>query len=230
MLTDPCRSPLSSVPFDLLILHVVVPPTLAVLRPRVRTSRLWDKFWHSTCSNLRLSCLLHGRTYAGECQAGPYRMGRFWAILDNILQLVFGNYDPTATYARVPASDQVALLPPTERRKSGVFVQVDADGSPTSAEAKMRMLRQDQRARAMKRDPTRDYTIVWLPQYWRTRIHVFVSISVTVTGVFIALVFFTPIVIGRAMFAMFVNQTVHDGYAYVSDPSKAMFRAHYRLA
>ena len=143
-------------------------------------------------------------------------MGRFWAALDVLLQFVFGKYDPTATYARVPASDQVALLPPTERRKVGVFVPVDEDGAPTSVEAKMRLLRQDQRSRTTKRDPVRDYTIVWLPQYWRTRIHVFVSISVTVTGAFLALVFFAPILIGRGVFAMCLDQPVHDGYAYVS--------------
>ena len=213
-------SPISSVPFDLLFVHLAVPPLLESTRPKQRATKLWHMYWRATSLAFSLTSLLHRKDSVGRRAAvaypGPKILESLWPILDPLTQILFGRYDPTATYARVPASDQVALLPQSERKNGGVFIPLDADGKPKTDEDKIRFLKQDRKARRMKRDPRADYTIVWLPQYWKTRVYAFIFSAITVSSASIAVVFFLPIVVGRAAWGMAVSEPVHDGYTYVS--------------
>ncbi|ORX38932.1 hypothetical protein BD324DRAFT_617907 [Kockovaella imperatae] len=209
-------APLSSVPFDLLYLHLAVPPTLEFLKPSVRGAAIWKFYWTIACRSFCLSSLLHGKRHNAQCQqGGPRILEWIWPILDIPLQRLFGPYDPAGTYARVPAADQVGLLPASERKKGGVFIPLTKEGSPKDDEGKLRLLKQDQRARALKRDPRKDYTVVWLPQYWRTRIHAFIFAAIGVTGWAIAMLLFVPILVGRATLGMLVSEEMHDGYAFL---------------
>jgi E3 ubiquitin-protein ligase MARCH6 len=149
-------------------------------------------------------------------QAGPWLLERFWSILDPFFQLIFGRYDPTATEARVPATDRVALLSQAERRKHGVFIPLDSDGSPTTPEAKLALLKQDRRARQKNRDPRTDYQVIWLPSFWRTRIHAFVFSALTMAATLLALGFFGPLIVGRAVLGMVTAAPLHDGYSYLA--------------
>ena len=214
--------PLSSVPFDLLFVHLVIPPSFDWLRPRHRVKKFWNTYWRITTRQLCLSSLMYGRDRRGRSATdekkagGPRVLEAMWPILDPVFQLAFGRYDPTATDARVPAEDQVALLPQSERRKGGVFVALDENGSPRTPEDKLRLLKQDKRAREAKRDPKNDYTVVWLPQYWRTRVHAFIFAALGMAATCLAILFFGPLVVGRAALAMLTTEPIHDGYSLVS--------------
>lgn len=157
---------------------------------------------------------------------GPKFVEAVWPVLDPIFQFAFGRYNTTATDARVPFSDRVALLSQIERQKDGVFIPLDARGTPTTDQGRMALLKQDRRARQKNRDPRADYTIVWLPQYWRTRIHVFILCALGMASIIIATMFFGPILVGRAALAMVTTTRLHDGYSYVTGTYICLFAAY----
>ncbi|KAK4684277.1 E3 ubiquitin-protein ligase MARCH6, partial [Tremellales sp. Uapishka_1] len=205
--------PLSSVPFDLLFLHLVLPPSWLLLWPYSRSKRMLNMWWKYTVSQYRLTSLLYGQeAAANESQDDPYVLASIWPVLDSIYQFVFGGYDNAATLARVPSADQVALLSPAERRKGGVFVLLDNEGRPKTENGKLNLLKQDKLAREAGRDPQADYTVVWLPRYWRIRIHSFIFSALVTTAFAIAVGFFVPLGIGRLAMGMVFGSGVHDGY------------------
>lgn len=210
--------PLTSVPFDLLFLHLVVPPTAALIRPKHKAKRLWNTYWQLTTRAFALSHLMYGPdnvSSPNEKKHGGLRIFEaVWPVLDRIYQAVFGSYNKAATEARVPATDRVALLTQKERQKDGVFVPLDAAGTPRTAQGKMALLKQDRKARQAKRDPRKDYQIIWLPRYWRTRIHTFVFSALGMASTILAVAFFAPLLVGRAALGM-ITADMHDGYSYV---------------
>ena len=203
--------PLSSVPFDLLFLHLVLPASIDSHRPRHRLKKVWNVYWRNATAAFRLTSLMYGRRRSAEEKD---TQGIF-PVLDKPLQLLFGRYELEQTEARVPGADQIVLLSPAERQKGGVFVPVDASGAPRNFEDKLRLLKQDRASREAGRDPRTDYTVIWLPRYWRTRIHIFIIVTLTVVSMTLAVGFLGPLVVGRATMAMIFTEPMHDGYNLV---------------
>lgn len=143
-------------------------------------------------------------------------LAAIYPILDLPFQLLFGQYDKQQTDARVPGADQIVLLSPSQRKRGGVFVPLDGAGAPHTEEDKLRLLKQDRAAREAGRDPKADYTVISLPRYWRTRIHVFILVALTAASLTMAIGFFTPLVIGREAMRMVFSELPHDGYNLVS--------------
>jgi E3 ubiquitin-protein ligase MARCH6 len=143
---------------------------------------------------------------------------RSWQALDVVAQIVLGRYNNAETLARVPASDSVVLLKAEERQGRGVFVRLDASGSPVTRDDKMMLLQQDRAARAKGRDPRKDYKMVWLPRYWRTRIHFVVLSALVLSGALVATAALAPLVVGRLTLDRAFGRPVHDGYNWVSPP------------
>lgn len=192
----------------MLFIHLVLPASLNSLHPRHRLKKALSIWWRNTTRAFRLSSLIYGLE--------PEKSSRYeaiWPILDRVLQIAFGKYNAEETQARVPNVDQVLLLPPAERKNGGVFVPLQ-DGRPKSEADMIRMLKQNRLARNGGRDERKDYTVVWLPKYWRTRIHVFIFCALVTSGAVIGLAFFTPLVIGRMALGKVFGQ-VHDGYSLV---------------
>lgn len=197
------RSP-SSVPFDLLFVYLAIPPTINMVRPRHKAKRLWNAFWRQTTHAFALAPLMYGQ---------PPRAGSvefIWPVVDPFFQFLFGPYEIAATFARVPATDRVVLMPQPDRKRDGVFVLLDDQGRPKTPEAKTALLLQDRRARQMQRTPKDDYQMIWLPAYWRTRIHAFILCAIGTAGAALASVAYGPLVVGRAALS-----SRHDGYNYI---------------
>ena len=209
--------PWSSVPFDLLFVHLVIPPTVKYIRPVYKAKRLWNTFWRVASGWFCLTSLMYGnsrRAVAEQEKGAVWPSKIVWPIVDPLFQLAFGRYDNTSTDARVPATDRVALLSQAERKEHGVFIPHDKYGAPKSDKAKLALLKQDRRAREKNRVPKDDYQIVWLPRYWRTRVHAFIFAALTVAAWTIALSLFVPLVIGRTALGALTRQPCHDGYSY----------------
>lgn len=176
------------------------------------------QYWRFSTKIFRLRALLIGRRYT--LQRHSTHTGRFehivWALLDIPHQWFFGKYDPTETLMRVPAADSVVLLTANGKRQP-MFIPLNEDKTPKTREAKIRMLRQDVLARRAtpKRDPIKDYTIVRVPRYWRTRVHMFIFATLAASAVFVAVLVVLPILVGRKITSAWVGD-VHDGYSYVS--------------
>lgn len=147
---------------------------------------------------------------------------RSWQVLDFVAQIVLGRYNNGETLARVPASDSVILLRAEERQGRGVFVRLDASGSPVTRDDKMMLLLQDRAARSKGRDPRKDYKMVWLPRYWRTRIHFVILSALVLSGTLVAVAAFGPLVIGRLTLDRTCGRPMHDGYSWVCQLSRCL--------
>lgn len=209
--------PITSVPFDLLFLHLAIPPTIDLVRPQSRARRLFIQWWRAVTTRYRLTNLVAPVPNENERSEAPTKLeNALWPICDWICQKLFGKYRTEATDARVPASDSVVLMPIEQRRKEGgVFVPLDESGIPYNRADKLRLLKQDKIAREAGRLPTSDYTVIWLPKYWRTRIHMFVASALASMSIVIALAVFMPLAVGRMMWKT-LGMDVHDGYSWVS--------------
>ncbi|WVQ93381.1 hypothetical protein IAU59_000450 [Kwoniella sp. CBS 9459] len=214
---DPSFGPLTSIPFDLLFLHLAVPPTIELIRPLHRLRKLLILWWKHTIALYQLDTLISSRRPPKDYNPSA-RLEKVWPILDPIYQVLLGKYDNKSTKARVPASDQVILLPPAQRKlEGGVFIALSDSGTPLNPEDKLRLLKQDKRAREAGRDPKADYEVITLPIYWRTRIHTFIASTLLMGAVVIAMTALGPIVIGRmALYGFGKERGVHDGYAWLA--------------
>ncbi|OXG23731.1 E3 ubiquitin-protein ligase MARCH6 [Cryptococcus neoformans Ze90-1] len=212
---EPTFGPITSVPFDLLFLHLAIPPTIDLVRPQSRARRLFIQWWRAVTTRYRLTNLVAPVPNENERSEAPTKLeNALWPICDWICQKLFGKYRTEATDARVPASDSVVLMPIEQRRKEGgVFVPLDESGIPYNRADKLRLLKQDKIAREAGRLPTSDYTVVWLPKYWRTRIHMFVASALASMSIVIALAVFMPLAVGRMMWKT-LGMDVHDGYSW----------------
>ncbi|WWC73270.1 uncharacterized protein I206_107236 [Kwoniella pini CBS 10737] len=217
---NPTFGPLTSIPFDLLFLHLVVPPTVTYIRPRYRASKLMNIWWKHTISLFRLNTLMARRNTTSDhstLDTRPNKLEKVWPILDPVYQVLFGKYNNESTKSRVPASDQVILLPPAQRKaEGGVFISLNENGVPFTPEDKLRLLKQDRRAREASRDPIRDYEVIHLPQYWRTRVHTFIGTTLVTSALVLAFGAFGPIVTGRLASGLLGgSRSVHDGYNWL---------------
>lgn len=204
---------LSTAPFDYLILSMLTSPSVVKLFPWPSFRRRIERWWRDTISLYNLGSLLrYSRVVQRE---SPYAT-RIWSILDVIDQIVLGRYHNATCKARVPASDGIVLLRPEERKGRGVFVRLDVNGAPTNEEDKMMMLRQDRAAREKHRDPKKDYTVVWLPKYWRTRVHALIMTTLVTAGALACAVLVGPLIAGRLMLDRLLPHPAHDGYNWVS--------------
>ncbi|WWD21007.1 hypothetical protein CI109_105488 [Kwoniella shandongensis] len=213
---DPTHGPLTSVPFDLIFLHLVLPPTLDLIRPRHRGKKALSLWWRYTTSLYRLDGLISTRRERAERDKVPAKWEFIWSILDPICRFLFGPYNPESITARVPASDQVALAPPSQRRaEGGVFIPLDDKGIPLNDKDKMRLLKQDRLAREAGRDPISDYEMIYLPKFWRTRVHVFIGSALAASSTVVALGGFAPLLVGRMAVGWKLG-VVHDGYNWLA--------------
>ena len=157
------------------------------------------------------SLLRNAKTVPPESAAAT----RIWGILDVLDQIILGRYQNHSCRARVPAADSLVLLKPEERRGRGVFIRLDEKGSTTNEEDKMMILRQDRAAREKNRDPKKDYTVVWLPQYWRTRVHALIMTALCAGGLIACTLVVGPLITGRMILDRFLPEPAHDGYNWV---------------
>lgn len=207
------QRPLSSVPFDLLFLHLVLPPSWENLRVYHRLKKGLHAWWIFTIRWLELSSLILGVETTGGPQGKMSQLS--WRVTDTVCQWVFGRYNNRATRARVPGNDRIELLPLTGGRREGMFIPLDDKGAPLNKADELRLLRQDNAARRAQRNPLKDYTVVNLPEYWRTRIHVLLGAGLVSSALLVATIFFIPLAVGRLTTAFLFNVCVFDGYSWV---------------
>lgn len=212
--------PISSTPFDYVLLLLVAPPMLNDIRFRHRIKKLLTLWWHSSSRAFNLTSVMFGpRMPLGhdhdEAESLPIRL--FWGALDVPFRAMFGPYFAGPTFARVPADDHVVLLPRTSGTgREGALVPLTAHGTPRTRADKIRIIRQDLAAHRAKRDPKKDYVTVWLPRYWRTRVYVHILATAIAAGLAVGAAVFTPLLVGRGLMGMVFGK-VHDGYSMVSE-------------
>lgn len=217
-----CSSgPLSPIPFDYIFLLVALPHTIHSIRPQRTLKKFLGVYWRYSTRLLRLDRLLLNSS-DGRDWTQPAKPGRvesiIWNALDIPFRLLFGSYQSDATFARVPAQDRVVLLSVKVRgstRREGMFIPLDDRRQPKTEHDKLKMIRQDLLSRKADRNPVMDFKVVFLPEKWRTRVHVFILSMLAGGGATMGLATLGPIVLGREILKGRFGQ-VHDGYSFVS--------------
>ncbi|KAI9510016.1 hypothetical protein F5148DRAFT_977305 [Russula earlei] len=202
------REPLSDVPIDLLFLHVLFPSTVRFFRPRKVVRKASITMWKYLSARLRLTSYMFGERHPEEEHELPY-----------INWLVFGNSRSKAangvahfhgSYRRVPNSDNVAV--PRDMRATA---RVDNNGFPIDDEARGLIAAQDAEAEKAKRNPKDDYTVVYIPPQFQYRIGLFIFALWVIGCIFVTIAVSTPILLGRAVFNVFSERQMHDGYSFL---------------
>ncbi len=206
-LTCHLSEPLSTVPIDLLFLHLILPYTLRYFRPKKIVKQAGVHVWKFLAMQLRLSSYLFGGRYSTE----EYSLKK-WTLRT----LISTNLDDTevlhdGTFRRVPNSDNVALL-----KDELATVEVDAEGVPVNDIEDRLMQRQNQEAEKAKRNIKDDYTITYMPPRFKYRVITFMVAIWMVCSIFLASSLAIPIIFGRFFFKLFVPYHVHDGYSFIA--------------
>jgi E3 ubiquitin-protein ligase MARCH6 len=113
-------------------------------------------------------------------------------------------------WRRVPANDNVAIV-----RGMRATVEVTEDGKPINdAEARLLKL-QNAEAERHKRNVDEDYTVVYIPPFFKYRVFIFILAVWSVCCVAIAAMLAGPVLLGRRFFLLFTAREVHDGYSFL---------------
>ena len=203
------RELLSTVPYDLIFMHLILPYIIHYFRPRTAARQIGIVAWKWYSRGLRVSSYMFGERYPAEEVA-----------LRGLVRLLFKNATATDVqrlerdggWRRVPANDNVAIV-----RGMRATVEVTEGGQPVNeAEARLLKLWNDE-AERHKRNVDEDYTVMYIPPYHGYRIVIFIVSVWNVCCVAIAAMLAGPILLGRRFFLLFTAREVHDGYSFVID-------------
>ncbi|EPQ56749.1 hypothetical protein GLOTRDRAFT_115872 [Gloeophyllum trabeum ATCC 11539] len=200
------RQPLSDVPIDLLFLHIVLPYTMDYFRPNKALGKAANAGWKYAAARLRLTSYMFGERVPSEEYTPKNRFG-----LQGLTKMeVVEEGIRDGHFRRVPADDNIAL--PREMRATA---EVTEHGEPANEEAARLIKVQNEEAQKAKRNPKTDYTIVYIPPNFRTRILTFIFVAWLAVCAGVAAVFIVPIQLGRLFFGVFIEREVHDGYSFL---------------
>ncbi|THU92959.1 hypothetical protein K435DRAFT_967467 [Dendrothele bispora CBS 962.96] len=207
------REPLSSIPLDLIFLHITLPYTVSYFRPRKSLKKFATLVWKALAKRLRLSSYFFGGRHPGE-EYTP----QTWT-LRRVLNLGSGTAEDAPTkgddydgsFRRVPATDHIALP-----KDMTATVEVNVDGEPVGDAARRLMNQQDLEAQKAKRNVKDDYMVVYIPPYFRYRIFAFLTLLWICGAVCLGLGVAIPIGIGRGFFNLILKREVHDGYSMIA--------------
>ncbi|KAI0788709.1 hypothetical protein C8Q75DRAFT_879244 [Abortiporus biennis] len=204
------REPLSTVPVDLLFLHVVMPYTMHYFKPKRALHKFGIHLWRYLASQLRLTSYMFGDRHASEEFTSKRWNWRKFFVAPGGIQMDDAEAIHDGTFRRVPNSDNIALV-----KGERATVQVDENGAPVNEEEARVMHLQDQEALKAKRTIKDDFTIIYLPPHVRYRISLFILALWIVGSVLLAGTLAGPILVGRGFFRLFYSNHVHDGYSFL---------------
>ena len=201
------REPLSTVPYDLVFMHLILPYTIHYFRPRTAVRQLGAVLWKRLSRSLRVSSYMFGeRHLAEEVASKPFFNFGSKSAAPSVTQ----EAPREGGWRRVPANDNVAIV-----RGTRATVEVNEDGKPIS-DAEDRLLKlQNAEAERQKRNVDEDYTVVYIPPHFKYRIVIFILAVWSVCCVTVAAMLAGPVLLGRRFFLLFTTREVHDGYSFV---------------
>ena len=201
------REPLATIPYDLVFMHLILPYTIHYFRPRTAARQIGTVLWKWLSRKLRVSSYMFGERHPTEEIA--YR-GFFYYRSEDVIGMGPRRPRRDGGWRRVPANDNVAIV-----RGTRATVEVTEDGQPINdVEARLFKL-QNAEAERHKRNVDEDYTVVYIPPYFKYRIVIFILAVWSVCCVSIAAMLAGPVLLGRRFFLLFTTREVHDGYSFV---------------
>ncbi|KAF9128967.1 hypothetical protein BGW39_004579 [Mortierella sp. 14UC] len=236
----PVDEPISDLPIDLLLFHLVVPLTFRWLDPTNRVKNLFTAWWRQLSRWLRLSSFMYTtdnqRFYEEEGHV-VYRTWKAWLLrsrppipgLDQNEGDTVGSGEELdidapvlfvrdGCWYRVPNTDRILQL--KDRR---VLVPVDENGNaldpnedlPGVVDPLMDNLPRNRDDPSPPVDPKEGTTIVYGPPNFKRRLIAFIILLWTSVMLFLVLSVVIPMVLGRAIFSLKSTRSVHDVYSFV---------------
>jgi E3 ubiquitin-protein ligase MARCH6 len=202
------RESLSDVPIDLVLLHLLLPYTMHYLRPVKALKKVAEYVWRFLAARLRLTSYMFGGRHNAEEFSIKRRPWQFSIRRSGFADEFARVYD--GTFRRVPATDNIAL--PTEMQATA---QVTEGGVPANDEARVLIAAQDAETEKAKRIIKDDYTIVYVPPYFRQRLILFIASLWSIGSMCLGILLAAPMLLGRAAFRLVLAREVHDGYSFI---------------
>jgi E3 ubiquitin-protein ligase MARCH6 len=169
------------------------------------------KFWKVLCAQLRLSSFMLGKRHPSE-EFTPKQWFSY-ALFVNAptVELQDAEKLRDGSFRRVPANDSVEL-----GKNVRLPVHVDELGQPLNERAERLIQAQDAEAVRAGREPSTDFTVVYIPPHFGIRITLFIIVLWLVSSAFIAGVISVPTLFGRGLLSATLHREVHDGYAFLA--------------
>ncbi|KAJ3809699.1 hypothetical protein F5876DRAFT_43374, partial [Lentinula aff. lateritia] len=206
------REPLSNIPIDLLFLNIALPYTMTYFRPQRALRKFTMVVWKGLARRLRLTSYFFGLRLAEE-EYTPKKFSLFRIIYgpSKDASILVEDYD--GSFRRVPNTDDLAIP-----RDIPATAAVTATGEPVNEEAMILMTQQDMETVQAKHSIRQDFTVVYIPPYFRYRMILFVLILWTFGALCLGMSVALPILIGRGFFGMVFKgkREVHDGYSIIA--------------
>ncbi|KAJ3890861.1 hypothetical protein GG344DRAFT_48592, partial [Lentinula edodes] len=206
------REPLSNIPIDLLFLNIALPYTMTYFRPRRALRKFTMVVWKGLARRLRLTSYFFGlRLAEEEYTPKKFSLSRIIYGPSKDASILVEDYD--GSFRRVPNTDDLAIP-----RDIPATVAVTATGEPVNEEAMILMTQQDMETVQAKHSIRQDFTVVYIPPYFRYRMILFVLILWTFGALCLGISVALPILIGRGFFGMVFKgkREVHDGYSIIA--------------
>ncbi|KAG0318326.1 hypothetical protein BGZ99_005746 [Dissophora globulifera] len=236
----PIDEPISDLPVDLLLFHLIVPFTFQWLNPQDRFKALFVGWWRKLAQLMRLSSFMYGKDgerYPEEEGYIVYRSWKAWLLryrppipgLDSNDADTIGSGEELDIDApvlfvrdgglyRVPNTDRVIHL-----KNRRVLVPVDAEGRaldpkedlPGEIDPLMEIQPRGREPR-LPIDPKEGTVVVYAPPNFKRRLISFIVLIWTTTMSFLAISVVVPLILGRSLFTLVTERQVHDVYSFAA--------------
>ena len=156
-LTARIREPLATVPHDLVFMHLILPYTIHYFRPRTAARHISAVLWKPLSRTLCLSSYMFGEQHPTEEVASK---GLFGLRSENTTAP--NAQGPRRGWRRVPANDNAAIV-----RGMRATVEVTEDGQPIHDPEARPFKLQNAEAERHKCNVDEDYTVMYIPPYFK---------------------------------------------------------------
>ncbi|KAL9556071.1 hypothetical protein MBANPS3_002067 [Mucor bainieri] len=217
----PFNTPLSTLAIDLLIIQFLLPPLIALIKPRDYSKKALDLWWHYACRQLRLTSFMFN-------ERRPDEEGRHVRRTLKALLLQQKADIPTDAFADVAIQDDDS---PVVFQRDGMMVRVPKYDS-VPVDPKRRMLvpvdpvtleaideeerRRGHPAAADTVDEAQSTIVVYIPPNFKQRIIVFLLYMWFYISMFVCSVTVVPLLAGRMLFKLYLGPEakVNDLYSF----------------
>lgn len=221
----PFNRPLSTLAIDLLIIQFLLPPLIALIKPRDYSKKALDLWWHFACRQLRLTSFMFNERKTDEEGHHVRRTLKSMLLFekaaipaddDEFSQVGIVDDDQSSSVVfkrdgmmvRVPKYDSVPVDP-----KRRMLVPVD----PVTLEAiDEEERRRGHPATADTNDEAQSTIVVYIPPHFKQRIIIFLFSMWFSISLFTCSVTVVPLLAGRALFKVYFapEAKVNDLYSF----------------
>ncbi|CAO3628960.1 unnamed protein product [Mucor hiemalis] len=219
----PFNTPLSTLAIDLLIIQFLLPPLIALIKPRDYSKKALDLWWHFACRQLRLTSFMFNERKADEEGHHVRRTLKSMLLFEKASI-------PTDEFSEVGIIDDDDQSPVVFKR-DGMMVRVPKYDS-VPVDPKRRMLvpvdpvtleaideeerRRGHPATADTNDEAQSTIVVYIPPNFKRRIIIFLFSMWFSISLFTCSVTVVPLLAGRALFKLYFapESKVNDLYSF----------------